>query len=158
MEKIPTEVTHWVGSVLLFIYKSKTENRFFFSVHSNFILLFTKVFVLFFFSPHLPSYSHLNLITSAQSSFCVLLLFLIKACPFTGPRRGQSSEMTSGMAPYITDAAASERERDTLLCGWLSLRLLEDTRLLLLPLLLPPLPLAGTSELLTGVPDCSKKS
>lgn len=88
-----------------------------------------------------------------------LQLFVIKACPFARvPQRGQSSDMTSGMEPYITEAAASEREREALVCWWLSLRLLEDTRLLLLPLLLPPLPLAGTSELFAGVPDCSRKS
>lgn len=69
MKKIPTEVTHWVGSVLLFIYKSKTENRFFFSVHSNFILLFTKVFVLFFSV----------FLSECTSFFFILLLFVIKA-------------------------------------------------------------------------------
>lgn len=85
MEKIPTEVTHWVGSVLLFIYKSKTENRFFFSVHSNCILLFTKVFVLFFFPPpNFRSHSCLNPITSALRSFSALQPFVIKACPFAG--------------------------------------------------------------------------
>lgn len=160
MEKIPTEVTHWVGSVLLFIYKSKTENRFFFSVHSNCILLFTKVFVLFFFSS-----SKLSIPFMSKSHHeCTKILLRPPAVCDKGlsvcraPQCGQSSDMTSGMEPYITEAAASEREREALVCGWLSLRLLEDTRLLLLPLLLPPLPLAGTSELFAGVPDCSRKS
>lgn len=48
----------------------------------------------------------------------------------------------------MTEAAVSDRERDTLLCPWLSRRLL----------LLPALPLGGASELLGAVPACSRYS
>lgn len=92
MEKIPTEVTHWVGSVLLFIYKSKTENRFFFSVHSNFILLFTKVFVLFFFfsPPSIP-------FTSKSNHECTKLL----QCPPVVCDKGLSVYGTPGVVSPV---------------------------------------------------------
>lgn len=59
-------------------------------------------------------------------------------------------------------AAASTEDLDNPDMEWLSLslslsrsrRLLEDTKLLVLPLLLPPL--VATSVLLPGVPGCSR--
>lgn len=59
--KIWTEVTHWAGSVLLFIYKSKTENRYFFSVQRflflllNLLLFYNGICPLFLF--YFPSAS-----------------------------------------------------------------------------------------------------
>lgn len=72
-KNIWTEVTHWAGSVLLFIYKSKTENRYFFSVQRFlFHHLFYKVICPLFHHPSFPSASFISKSSGSAPGFCSL--------------------------------------------------------------------------------------